>query len=95
MSERITAAAAMRKAEQVAAAQESHEEICAVRYRSIDRSITLILRLLSWGGVAAFSIIVGLLGWSLQQQYQSQLQARAEATAKIEMLERQLQQSSK
>ena len=39
MTERVTAAAAMRRAEQVAAAQGAHEDICAERYGRINEKL--------------------------------------------------------
>ena len=55
----------------------AHEQLCALRYQGIEKSISTILSWLRWGGSLAVLTIIGLLAWSLRQQYESAMQARA------------------
>lgn len=80
---------------------EQHEDICAERYRNINNSMTKIETsvdkqfgeikdILKWAGGALFSVIIALLGFLATQQFNANDQARKQAEAKIDLLERQL-----
>ena len=68
----------------------AHNRECNLRYEGIGKTLKLILSIMTWGGITAFGIIIGLLSWSLNQQFQTNMQARAEMASKIEALQAQL-----
>ncbi len=47
----------------------AHEELCLERYDAIKANLTRITKLIGWGGGLLASMIIGLLGWSLNAQF--------------------------
>lgn len=77
------------KAERALQAVDSHEDICAERYRNINEKIGTIFKLLAWGGTTALMLILGLLGFLAKTQFDS-MKARDDTTQQIaEILRRQ------
>jgi uncharacterized membrane protein len=50
----------------------AHEDLCAERYLNIHGRIDLLFRVISWGGAMAFTVLIGLAAWGLNQVNQSQ-----------------------
>ena len=61
---------------------DSHEDICALRYAQLEASVSAvktevassvgdIKKILGWAGAAGFTILIGLLGFFLKAQYDS------------------------
>ena len=71
----------------------THEEVCGLRYAAIDTTLNELKGWLKWGGSIAFLTIVGLLSWSLNNQFQAIQQKGANDAARIATLEQQLGQS--
>lgn len=63
------AQAAMDKATRAEFKIDGHELLCLERYKSIEASLSRITKLVTWGGITLATMILGLLGWSLQEQY--------------------------
>lgn len=68
----------------------THEEVCGERYKAIDGTLRELKGWLKWGGSIAFLTIVGLLSWSLNNQFQAIQQKGANDAARIATLEQQL-----
>ena len=49
----------------------AHEDLCAERYKNINESLSRIMKLIGWGGSFLAVLIVGLLGWSLNNQVEA------------------------
>ena len=62
---------------------------------SVDKQFGEIKGILKWAGGALFSVIIALLGFLATQQFNANDQARKQAEAKIDLLERQLLQQAR
>lgn len=82
-----TASDAMAEARSAREGLASHEKECSVRYEAINSTMTEIKALIKWGGTVALGIIVSLLAWSMNQQYQTYQVSQASAQARINALE--------
>lgn len=76
------------KADSVAQAQESHEEVCAERYKNIHEKLGMIFKIIAWAGGSAFLVIMGLLGFLAKTQFDT-ISEMSKATAqRTEQMER-------
>lgn len=62
-----------------AGALDAHEELDKVRFKNLEEKVDGIYKVLGVGG----AILISVLGWSLQQQYNG-FQRQLEATSHIE-----------
>ncbi len=92
---------AMTMARNAEAQVESHEALCAERYKTINESIAAIKvdikekfgevkKILAWAGITMLTIIIGALSWSLQQQWAAQKSENERAAMQISLLRSQL-----
>lgn len=65
MTDRPTVAGALARAEAAYAKIDSHEEVCAIRYEGINKTLAE-LRLVVW------SVLFGLIGWMAVQLWNGQ-----------------------
>ena len=42
---------------------DSHEQLCAERYNNINENLSLLFRVLGWGGALFLTTLLGLLGF--------------------------------
>jgi hypothetical protein len=77
---------AMNRADAAFAEIESHEKLCAERYRVIEEKLGMITRLLAWAGSFLFLLIVGMLGWSLKIQIEAASTERRALENRIELI---------
>lgn len=84
------AASAMQVAQDALNRVNTHEEVCGLRYAAIDGALNELKGWLKWGGSIAFLTIVGLLSWSLNNQFTAIQQKGANDAARIATLEQQL-----
>jgi len=71
---------------------ESHEDLCAERYGNINDTLRTIKSILGWAGGTIFMMLIGVLGWLISQQVGRNDSDRAVLEAKIELLQRPMQQ---
>lgn len=69
---------------------DAHEDLCAVRYGNIHASLAMITRILLWAGSTLVVLLIGLSAWSLKQQASAIDSGSAAMSAKIELLQRKL-----
>lgn len=75
-------------------ALRSHEELCAERYNTINLKIDKLEAIVKWIGGLMASAIIAVLGWSVSQQIESAKAQQAAAAAKIELLQKQVQDAN-
>ena len=73
---------------------KSHEELCAERYNTINSKIDKLEAIIKWVGGLMASAIIGALTWSVSQQIESAKAQQAAATAKIELMQKQLNEAN-
>lgn len=71
-------------------ALESHEELCAERYNTINLKIDKLEAVVKWVGSLTATAIIAVLGWSVAQQIENAKVQQAAAAAKIELLQKQV-----
>ena len=49
--------------------QKNHEDICAERYDGIRHDIKTLNKRISWAAITVVGVILSVLGWSLNAQY--------------------------
>ena len=90
MSVESVAYDALNLAKQNARDIEHHEDICAERYQGINNAIREIKGWMKWAGTSAFTIVIGMLGFLIVQQFHDNTKVQDNAQAKIDQLQRQL-----
>ena len=79
------ARAAQKKADEVGAAGEAHEDICAERYGNINEKIGTLFKLLAWGGTTALMLILGLLSFLAKAQFDSITELKAATAQRVDL----------
>lgn len=61
----------------------------ATEHKSLTDSLVEIKSLMKWAGSLIITLIIGVLGWSLVQQYQANEQSKKDLEAQIKLLQEQ------
>lgn len=72
------------KANAALAQIDAHEDICAIRYQGIQTEISGMKRIITWAGAAAFSVIIGMLGFLARAQFDAVEQMRRDQLVRVE-----------
>ena len=76
------------KAEQALREIESHEDVCAERYKNINEKLEMLFKVIAWAGGAAFLLVMGLLGFLAKTQFESISALQKATLQRTEILER-------
>lgn len=75
-------------------ALRSHEELCAERYNTINTKIEKLESIMKWFGGLVVTAVISVLAWSINQQLETGKAQRDAAAAKIELLQKQVNESN-
>lgn len=78
---------AQAKADQVERDINSHEDICAERYKNINEKVGTLFKLVAYGGSTALMLILGLLGFLAKAQFDSITELKSAAVQRADIRE--------
>ncbi|MGN5375787.1 hypothetical protein [Sphingomonas hankookensis] len=89
------------KADRALQAVDSHEDICAERYKNIndkvaavDAKVSTLFKLLAWGGTTALTLILALLGFLAKAQFDSITELQRASTQRAAILSEQIERKA-
>lgn len=73
---------------------DSHEQLCAERYGNINSNLSLLFKIIGWGGVTFLSLLLGILAWTSNRVVESIDANNQQLRNQIEAVRTQQQPSS-